>query len=181
MTSSRPRDAAWEWIGHELKDAAGEKIGEVLEIYVDAATGEPAFLAVATGWFGTHVSLVPVALTSPRGDRELVCQCTKEQVKQSPHVPVDGELSEAEEREVFAYYGLDYDTQSSAAPAGTAQQGWTPQLRRHSNGRGARSQAGTDDADITGDLLRPHPAPTPHDVDEHRKLNYPPGGEPLPR
>jgi hypothetical protein len=181
MTSSRSRDAAWGWVGHELKDPAGEKIGEVLELYVDAASGEPAFLAVSTGWFGTHVSLVPVALTSPRGDHELECQCSKEQVKQAPHVPVDGELSEAEERAVFAYYGVDYDAHSSASSAGTEQQGWRPRLRRHSEERGARSQAGTDDADVTGDLLRPHPAVTPHDVDDHRKLNYPPGGEPLPR
>jgi hypothetical protein len=181
MTSSSPWHSAWDWVGYQLKDPAGEKIGEVLEVYVDTATGEPAWLAISTGWFGTRVSLVPVAHTSPQGDHELVTKWSKEQVRQAPHVPADGELTDAEERALFAYYGVDYDEYTPSSPEGVGQQAWTARLRRHPNEAGARSPAATDAGDVIGDLLRPHPAATDHDLDEHRVLNFPPGGEPKPR
>ncbi|HEV2059821.1 MAG TPA: PRC-barrel domain-containing protein, partial [Solirubrobacteraceae bacterium] len=48
------------WPGETLYDGDGSKIGEITEIYVDRATGEPAWLAVKTGLFGSNVSFVPL-------------------------------------------------------------------------------------------------------------------------
>jgi hypothetical protein len=119
-------------------DPDGEKIGEVLEVYVDTATGQPAWLAISTGWFGTRISLVPVTDASPQADDELVSTWSKEQVKNAPHVAADGDLSEDEERELFRYYGVDYidfhdeSSDEHSQRAGMARQrAWEARLRRH--------------------------------------------------
>src|SRR3712207_2351777 len=43
----------------------GERIGKVVNVYVDDATGQPEWLAVKTGWFGSSVSFVPLAGATP--------------------------------------------------------------------------------------------------------------------
>ena len=48
------------WPGETLYDSEGSKIGEIVEIYADRGTGEPAWLAVKTGLFGSNVSFVPL-------------------------------------------------------------------------------------------------------------------------
>lgn len=52
----------------------GEKIGKVGELYLDAQTGNPTFVTVNTGLFGTNESFVPVdqaALQRRRNPRSL--------------------------------------------------------------------------------------------------------------
>ena len=48
------------WPGETLYDREGSKIGEIVEIYADRGTGEPAWLAVKTGLFGSNISFVPL-------------------------------------------------------------------------------------------------------------------------
>ena len=43
-----------------LVDAAGEKVGTVTEVYLDDQTGDPSWITVRTGWFGTKESFVPL-------------------------------------------------------------------------------------------------------------------------
>src|SRR3954463_16417702 len=110
------------WRGHELVDAEGAKIGKIHEIYVDRDTGQPEWLAVATGMFGTKVSFVPLTGATAQGDR-LVSRWSKDQVKDAPNAEADGELSQEEEARLYQHYGLSYgeDRSSSGLPQGQAQ------------------------------------------------------------
>ena len=125
------------WIGRTLKDEAGHKVGKVDDIYTDDDTGQPEWLAVTTGHFGSNMSFVPVAGATPTGDHELQVQFPREQVKDAPNAGSDGILSPDEEARLYAHYGYDYDQervrlqrwvdQDRAAVPGMAESGRDPQ------------------------------------------------------
>jgi uncharacterized protein (TIGR02271 family) len=96
------------WQGGTLTDREGEKIGSIDEVYVDRDSGEPEWLAVKTGLFGSKLSFVPVAEATRTGE-EVRVPYEKAQVKDAPQVDADGELSEAEETELYRHYGLEND------------------------------------------------------------------------
>jgi uncharacterized protein (TIGR02271 family) len=97
------------WRGRTLVDREGDKIGKIEDIYLDRRSGEPEWVAVKTGLFGTNVSFVPIHDASPTGD-DLRTPYPKDQVKDAPNVDPDGDLSPAEERRLYEHYGRsDYD------------------------------------------------------------------------
>ena len=57
-----------DWKGQKLVSQDGDKIGTIDEVYVDEQTGEPEWLAVSTGLFGSRVSFVPLAEAQRDGD-----------------------------------------------------------------------------------------------------------------
>jgi len=93
--------------GGDVMDRTGEKIGSVHEIYLDQETGRPEWAAVKTGLFGGKLTLVPLAEAERPGDN-LRLPYDKAQVKDAPRVDPDGELSQDEEAQLYAHYGLDY-------------------------------------------------------------------------
>ncbi|WP_280386472.1 PRC and DUF2382 domain-containing protein [Nocardia wallacei] len=94
-------------IGATAYDLAGEKIGKVKKIYLDNATGEPTWVAVSTGLFGSD-SMVPLAGAQHRPDAEtLQVQVDKEHVKSAPYLDDDGHITRESEQELFAHYGID--------------------------------------------------------------------------
>ena len=114
--------------GATMRDPAGEKIGKVAQVYLDDQTGDPEWVTIRTGLFGTKESFMP--LTSARFDgNELVVDVTKERVNGAPRVDEDGRLSEAQEAEIYRYYGIS---------AGTGQPGT------------GRNRAGVRDRDTGG-------------------------------
>jgi uncharacterized protein (TIGR02271 family) len=99
--------AVAEWRGSNAVDSDGETIGTIAEIYMDAETGQPEWLAVKTGIFGSKVSFVPFAEASAaNGDVQVPYD--KQQVKDAPQAEADGELSQEEEAGLYSHYGLDY-------------------------------------------------------------------------
>ena len=109
------------WRGRVMVDGDSNKIGEVVEIYLDNETDRPEWAVVRTGLFGLRSTFVPLAEAREVGD-ELQVPHPRSQVKQAPNIEPDGQLSAAEEAELYRHYGLDYDTVTldSAAPAGHA-------------------------------------------------------------
>lgn len=94
--------------GVKVIDNAGEKIGSVGQIYIDESNGEPAWVAVRTGMFGTNESFAPLdhdaTLTD---DGTLRLSASKEQVKDAPQVePESGHLSERSAAELYRYYNM---------------------------------------------------------------------------
>jgi uncharacterized protein (TIGR02271 family) len=88
----------------------GDKIGKVSQVFLDDQTGNPEWVTVSTGLFGTAESFVPLNQASVRGD-EIVVPYDKSTVKGAPRVADEnGHLSETEEAELYRYYGLDYTT-----------------------------------------------------------------------
>src|SRR3954470_4806746 len=105
-------EQAVTWRGRTAVDADGEKIGTVEEVYLDADTDRPEWLAIKTGMFGSRISFVPVAeATDVDGDVRV--PYAKDQVKDAPHAEADGQLSEQEEARLYRHYGLDYSESRS--------------------------------------------------------------------
>ena len=95
------------WRGRHLHDKDHNKIGEISDIYLDRQSGEPEWLAVKTGLFGTNVSFVPIREASATQDHVMV-PYDKSKVKDAPNVKADGELSPEEERRLYDHYGVEF-------------------------------------------------------------------------
>jgi uncharacterized protein (TIGR02271 family) len=89
--------------GANVVDSDGHKIGTVGQIYVDSDSGRPSWATVKTGLFGTSESFVPLEQAEETGG-DLRVPFSKDFVKDAPRIESDGELSEAEEDELYAYY-----------------------------------------------------------------------------
>jgi hypothetical protein len=116
-------ETARSWRGRVMVDRDSNKIGEVVDIYLDNETDRPEWAVVRTGLFGLRSTFVPLAEAREVGD-ELQVPHQRLQVKQAPNIEPDGQLSAAEEAELYRHYGLDYDTVTldSGAPAGQASE-----------------------------------------------------------
>jgi uncharacterized protein (TIGR02271 family) len=87
----------------------GEKIGSVGQIYLDTETGDPEWVAVKTGLFGTKQTFVPLSRATLADDRITVA-FDKATVKDAPRIDPDGALSYGEENELYTYYGVQQST-----------------------------------------------------------------------
>ena len=94
-------------IGRKAVDPTGHKIGTVETVYVDELSGEPTWLAIATGWFGTRASLAPIAGSYLTDDDDVVVAYPKDTVKEAPNVDADRALDRDEEYALYAYYGMN--------------------------------------------------------------------------
>lgn len=117
--------------GATVYDANREKIGSVEEVFLDEQTGEPEWVGLGTGFFGTKRVLVPLAGATPAEDG-LYVPYPKDQVKDTPDIDAD-ELSTDTEQALYSHYGLDYSFAPSETglPAGSAE------------GTGAEERSGT--------------------------------------
>ena len=84
---------------------SGGKIGSIGQLYLDDSTGDPAWVTVKTGFFGSAESFVPLHDAEVRG-RDVVVGFDEDKVKGAPRVDDDGSISPEEEDKLYAYYGL---------------------------------------------------------------------------
>ena len=64
MTNDPTNDnnaAVNDLVDRDAIDTDGEKIGTIFDVYIDNDTGQPEWLAITTGLFGTNVSFAPLA------------------------------------------------------------------------------------------------------------------------
>ncbi|MFF2030359.1 DUF2382 domain-containing protein [Arthrobacter sp. NPDC058192] len=83
----------------------GDKIGSIGQVYADDADGQPTWVTVRTGLFGTSESFVPLQNARLEGD-DIVVPHTKAQIKDAPRVESDGHLDPAEEDRLYDHYDL---------------------------------------------------------------------------
>jgi uncharacterized protein (TIGR02271 family) len=126
-------DTVRTWQGRTMLDRDGSRIGSIDAIYLDDQTGHPEWALVNTGLFGTKASFVPLAQAT-QTDQDVRVPYDKQLVKDAPRVDPDQRLSEAEERQLWRHYGLDYDRTT----------------RRRGTGRGA---VGRDTSQSTDDAM----------------------------
>ena len=93
--------------GTDVLTRDGDKVGTVEEIYLDRETNKPEWALVNTGLFGIRSTFVPLAEATTQGDA-VVVPYGKDQVKGAPNMDASGELSQREEADLYAYYGLAY-------------------------------------------------------------------------
>ena len=92
-------------IGRDVYDETGSKIGSASEVYLDDQTGQPEWVTVKTGLFGTKESFVPIRDADLTDDGVRV-NVSKDKVKDAPKIDTDGHLSPQEEEELYRYYGI---------------------------------------------------------------------------
>jgi uncharacterized protein (TIGR02271 family) len=92
-------------IGKDVYDQSGDKIGSASEVYLDDESGQPEWVTVKTGLFGTKESFVPIR-DADLTDQGVRVSVSKDKVKDAPKVDADGHLSPEEEQELYRYYGL---------------------------------------------------------------------------
>ena len=107
-----PQQQLLESRGADLVTRDGDKAGKVEEIYLDRETDKPEWALVNTGLFGTRSTFFPLAEATAEGDA-VVVPYGKDQIKGAPNLEPTGELSQREEADLYAYYGLAYSASSS--------------------------------------------------------------------
>jgi sporulation protein YlmC with PRC-barrel domain len=108
------------WVGRSMIDSDGKQLGEITDIYLDRETDRPEWAVVRTGLFGLRSSFVPLA-QAREVEHDIQVPHPRTLVKDAPNIEADGQLSEAEEAELYRHYGLEYDTVTGAdsgQPAG---------------------------------------------------------------
>jgi uncharacterized protein (TIGR02271 family) len=106
--------------GTTVIDPSGDKIGRVEEIYLDDQTNQPEWLLVNTGMFGTKSTFIPIQ-GADRAEDAVVVPFDKARVKDAPSIEPERQLTQAEEAELYRYYGFDYSEAQSdtGLPAGS--------------------------------------------------------------
>jgi len=136
--------------GVTVNGSDGEKIGKVAEVYLDDQTSKPEWVAVKTGMFGGHVSLVPLADAELDGGT-LRVPYGKDQVKDAPHQDPDRELSSEQEAQIFEHYGVSYGGETvTAQTGGQGQQTSGQQSGQRAGSREDKDQVGGPGQDTSG-------------------------------
>jgi len=100
MTS--PQDPQ-QYIHRAAVDPEGNRIGKISKVYLDDQTGQPQWVLVETGLFGTRDSFAPIH--GARFDEELVVLAVdKDQVKDAPNIDRDAHISDSEQDALRQYY-----------------------------------------------------------------------------
>lgn len=97
----------------DVIDVAGKKIGGVGQVYLDDQTGQPTWVTVKSGLFGTKENFVPLENSTVIRGR-ITVEFSSDYVKDAPGIDPDRHLNADEEAELYRYY---------AAPAADAASG----------------------------------------------------------
>ncbi|SDQ15655.1 PRC-barrel domain-containing protein [Leucobacter chromiiresistens] len=114
-------------------DVSGEKIGTVKQVFVGPDRGEPLFVSVATGLFGTSESFVPLRGATFDGEAVRVAY-DRSAVKDAPRIDADGVLSDEEHERLWQYYDGDDDRERDGNAEHAADAGVVTgrvRLRKH--------------------------------------------------
>ncbi len=91
------------YMGRNAVDQQGNKIGSIGQVYLNDETGQPDWITVNTGLFGTKEHFAPLAGSSFNGD-ELVLPFDKDVVKDAPDVADASHLDVDEQESLYSYY-----------------------------------------------------------------------------
>lgn len=136
--------------GGTVVSQAGEKVGKVGQVFLDDHTGEPEWVTVKTGLFGTAESFVPLADADVQGD-EIRVPYTKDTVKGAPRVDdSEGHLSLEEEAELYRYYGRSASSTDDDRSTDDARATDKDARREDAAGAGVASDGATGDEGVVG-------------------------------
>ncbi|WP_019483107.1 DUF2382 domain-containing protein [Arthrobacter sp. TB 23] len=147
--------------GGNVIDNDGAKVGSVGQIYLDDQSGNPSWVTVKTGMFGTSESFAPLEGAEVDGD-DVRVGYSKDQIKDAPRVDPDADLSAEEESRLYQHYGL-----SGSASTGNVDQAGTVPSSRNSDfldGPDSETRAGTGRVNETGNVGHDTSGPTTDDA-----------------
>lgn len=90
-------------------DETGDKVGDVARVYLDDDTGNPSWVTVRTGLFGTRETFIPLRGSRQDGD-DLFVPYSKRFIKDAPNFDDDGgaHLDGSAQDQLFSYYGVGH-------------------------------------------------------------------------
>lgn len=100
-----PALTRWAVIGRDVDDDDGNMIGSASEVYLDDDTGQPEWITVRAGPFGTKRSFALIR-DAHRADEAVRFHVDRNSVKDAPETHAAGHLSPEEERELCRYCGM---------------------------------------------------------------------------
>jgi len=100
MTSAQTPES---FMGRTAVDPQGDKIGKIGQVYVDDVTGQPDWVTVNTGLFGTKEHFAPLQGATVTGD-DVVLPFDKDVVKDAPDVADASHLDPDEQDALYTYY-----------------------------------------------------------------------------
>jgi len=92
-----------QYIHRSAVDIEGSRVGKISQVYFDEQTGQPLWVLVETGLFGTKLSFAPIH-GSTLDDQVVVLAVTKDQIKDAPNIEKDSQLSETEQDALRQHY-----------------------------------------------------------------------------
>jgi len=99
---------ASDWLGKMVIARDGEKIGKLHDVYVDVETDVPQFGTIKEGFFGRHLTFVPLIGASV-APGELHVTVRKEQVSSAPDLDLHGqEMSQEDESALYHHFEMNY-------------------------------------------------------------------------
>lgn len=114
----------------DVVDRDGDSLGGVGQVYLDDNTGDPAWVTVKTGFFGTKETFVPLN-DADFGDGTIRLPYEKGYIKDAPNMEADQHLSESEQDELYRYY----DVQGMGTGTGRGDAGREGFVDRDRDGR----------------------------------------------
>jgi uncharacterized protein (TIGR02271 family) len=138
-----------QYVGRTAVDSGGTKIGKIGQVYLDDRTGQPLWVTVSTGLFGSRQSFAPIAGSQFDGD-DVRLAVSKDAIKDAPNVEDDQHISGSEQDALYEYYGYTGD-QGAGQAEYTGQAGYGRDTADTAEGRtaadtGGRGSRGTDEA-----------------------------------
>jgi hypothetical protein len=100
-----PREAVAGWIGFDVDEVGGSRIGRVHWVFADAASGEPAWLIVALGRRGAKKVAVPLRECAGATGRVWTAQ-GRDALRDAPAVDPTRPLLREHEAAICAHYGI---------------------------------------------------------------------------
>lgn len=131
-------------------DVNGDKVGSVQDVYVNDTSGQPDFISVNHGLFGTGTSIVPLRGHSLRNG-ELHLAFPKDRIEDAPDLDDNGHLTTNDQDALYRHYALtevqDVTTYETGAPAdGAVDAGTAGAAGAGAAGVGAAAGLGAADA-----------------------------------
>ena len=91
------------YIRRAAVDAEGNRIGKITKVYLENQTGQPEWILVETGLFGTRQSFAPIYGSRVVGD-QVVLAVSKDQIKDAPNIDDDRPISPSEQDALYQHY-----------------------------------------------------------------------------
>jgi uncharacterized protein (TIGR02271 family) len=157
MTST---DDIRQLIGCAAVDYEGNKLGKVGQVYVDDRTGQPVWVTVATGMFGTRQSFAPIYGARNDGE-QVVLAVSKDMIQDAPNIEDDQHIDPSEQEALYRHYAGHLggetaqdggDDQRTGRPEVSAQEPYAQETR--AQGRGTAGSSGDDAMTRSEERLR---------------------------
>ncbi|WP_311356857.1 PRC and DUF2382 domain-containing protein [Corynebacterium riegelii] len=132
-------------------DVNGDKVGSVQDVYVNDTSGQPDFISVNHGLFGTGTSIVPLRGHSLR-DGDLHLAFPKDRIEDAPDLDDNGHLTTNDQDALYRHYALtevqDVTTYETGAPVDGAAGAGVDAGAAGAAGYGVEAGAGVPAADV---------------------------------